>query len=74
MYDVFFIKTLSGGMKRCPFCSIYAKTGHYFMEINYLCQQKELIMNKQPQLMDVFRMRDILTLTSTEKGCHFLES
>ena len=44
------------------------------MEINYLCQQKELIMNKQPQLMDVFRMRDILTLTSTEKGCHFLES
>ena len=31
------------------------------MEINYLCQQKELIMNKQPQLMDVFRMRDILT-------------
>ena len=31
------------------------------MEINYLCQQKEQIMNKQPQLMDVFRMRDILT-------------
>ena len=30
------------------------------MEINYLCQQKEQIMNKQPQLMDVFRMRDIL--------------
>ena len=31
------------------------------MEINYLCQQKEQIMNKQPQLMDVTRMRDILT-------------
>ena len=30
------------------------------MEINYLCQQKEQIVNKQPQLMDVFRMRDIL--------------
>lgn len=28
---------------------------------DYLCQQKGLIMNRQPQLMDVTRMRDILT-------------
>lgn len=28
---------------------------------DYLCQQKERIMNRQPQLMDVTRMRDILT-------------
>ena len=31
------------------------------MENDYLCQQKEHIMNRQPQLMDVTRMRDILT-------------
>ena len=31
------------------------------MENDYLCQQKERIMNRQPQLMDVTRMRDILT-------------
>ena len=61
MYDVFLNVALSAGMQKCSFCSIYAKTGHYFMEINYLCQQKEQIMNKQPQLMDVTRMRDILT-------------
>ena len=31
------------------------------MENDYLCQQKGPIMNRQPQLMDVTRMRDILT-------------
>ena len=31
------------------------------MENDYLCRQKGPIMNKQPQLMDATRMRDILT-------------
>ena len=31
------------------------------MENDYLCRQKRPIMNRQPQLMDATRMRDILT-------------
>jgi AraC-like DNA-binding protein len=61
MYDVFSNAPLSFSNERCSFCSIFAKTGACFGENNYLYAQKPHIMDRQPQLMDISRMRDILS-------------
>ena len=60
-YDVFFIVALSAGMQKCSFCSIYIKNLVFRSLIRIFANKNRLVMNKQPQLMDVTRMRDILT-------------
>ena len=69
------MEVLSVEMEICSFCSIFIKIEHYLGENNYLCQQKRQIMNRQPQLMDITRMRDILIPHLTQIREHiFLNS
>ena len=60
-YDEFSDNRLSFRTRKCSFCSICAKTELNITGNDYLCKQKGQNMNKQPQLMDLSRMRDILT-------------
>ena len=48
-------------MKKCSFCSICTKIEHFSRKMIIFANKNRLVMNKQPQLMDVTRMRDILT-------------